>query len=55
MFEVRLIAGSYTRDVKVCKVGQLLPTIAELMQKHEGDGWKYGANYAIQWRRVSES
>lgn len=54
MFEVRLIAGSYTIDVKMCDVGQLLPTIADLMQKHEGDGWKYGSPYAVQWKRVKE-
>jgi len=54
MFEVKLIAGSYTIETTTCGIGQLLPTMAALMQKHENGGWKYGANYAIQWKRVKE-
>lgn len=56
MFEVRLYEGSYQRAMATCDVGDLLPTIATLLQEFEADKGKYEylRNYAIEWRRVKE-
>lgn len=56
MFEVRLYEGSYQRAMATCDVGDLLPTIATLMQEFEADKGKYAyqRTYAITWRRVKE-
>lgn len=54
MFLVTLYKGGNVLDRKTCEVGNLLPTIATLMQKHMGDGWQHQENYAIAWRRIKE-
>jgi len=54
MFEVTLHKGGNILDRSTCKVGNLLPEVAKLMQKHLGDGWEHQENYAISWRRVKE-
>lgn len=54
MFEVKLFRGSDIIDIELCAVGDLLPTVASLMQRHEGDGWRYQQYYAVQWQRVKE-
>lgn len=56
MFEVKLIRGSDTLVVKTCGVGDLLPTIAALLQRYEGNQgqYEYQRSYAIQWRRIKE-
>ncbi len=56
MFEVKLIEGSFTRETLTCDVGDLLPTMATLMQGFEAERGKYAyqRTYAITWRRVKE-
>ena len=57
MFELRLYApGGGLKLVRQCDVGDLLPTIATMLQEFEAaEGeYKYQENYAIQWRRVKE-
>lgn len=54
MFEVQLHKGSYVIDRDICEVGNLLPKVAELMQRHLGEGWEYQERYAITWQRVKE-
>lgn len=57
MFEVTFYgAGGLPLYRDVCKVGDLLPTIATQLQryeKHEGK-YKYQRNYAVQWCWVRE-
>ncbi len=57
MFEVRLLDGGGTLFVRHCNVGDLLPTIAAILQEFEGAHGKftYQRPYAMQWRQVSES
>lgn len=54
MFLVTLYKGATILERDTCEVGNLLPKVAELMQKHLGDGWSYQENYAVTWRRVKE-
>ena len=56
MFEVKLINSSNTMYGMECDVGDLLPTIATLLQLYESENgaYEYQRNYAIQWRRVKE-
>lgn len=56
MFEVKLFEGSDVLVRATCDVGDLLPTMATLMQDFEASKGKYQyqRNYAIQWRRVKE-
>lgn len=56
MFEVYMMIGSYKAYTEHCDVGDLLPTIATILQKHEADkgAYIYQQNYAIAWRRVKE-
>ncbi len=56
MFEVKLYEGSYLVDTETCDVGDLLPTIATLLQAFEAEKPKYDYQrpYAIQWKRVKE-
>lgn len=56
MFEVYMYIGSYRKITKTCDVGDLLPTIASIMQECEADEGEYiyQQNYAIAWRKVKE-
>ena len=55
MLLVELWMGSQKMDSQPCDKGNLLPTIATLMQKHEAEhGWKHGQEYAISWKIVKE-
>ena len=56
MFEVRLLDGSGTLYVEHCDVGDLLPTMATLLQKFEAEHGRYVYQrpYAMQWRQVRE-
>jgi hypothetical protein len=56
MFEVKLFQGSDVCATATCDKGDLLPTIATLMQDFEATrgAYEYQRNYAIQWRRVKE-
>ena len=57
MFEVTLYGvGGHRLYTRKCKVGDLLPTIATILQQFEVDHgtYQYQRNYAIQWRQVSE-
>lgn len=54
MFLVTLFKGSKILDRETCDVGNLLPKVASLMQKHLGEGWEHQENYAVTWRRVKE-
>lgn len=56
MFEVRLLDGGGTLFVRHCNVGDLLPTIATLLQQFEAEHGKfsYQRPYAMQWRQVKE-
>ena len=55
MFVVKLYKGSDIIDIEKCAIGDLLPTVASLMQRHEGDGWQHQQQYAVQWTLVNES
>lgn len=56
MFEVIFHCGDGRPKTRTCDVGNLLPTIATILQDFERDHGKYEhqQNYAIQWRRVKE-
>jgi hypothetical protein len=56
MFEVKLFRGGDILLCATCDKGDLLPTIATLLQDFEATHGKYEhqRNYAIQWRRVKE-
>ncbi len=56
MFEVRLIRNGDTLYVRTCDKGDILPTIAAIMQQFESERgtYKYQTNYAMQWRQVRE-
>jgi len=56
MFEVRLYEGSYCVDCQTCDVGNLLPTIATLLQAFEAKKptYDYQRPYSIQWKRIKE-
>jgi hypothetical protein len=56
MFEVKLKKGSDTVSALTCVVGDLLPTIATLLQLYEAENgaYEYQRNYAVTWRRVRE-
>lgn len=56
MFEVKLKRGSDTMYGMECVVGDLLPTIATLLQLYEAENgaYEYQRNYALTFRRVSE-
>ncbi len=56
MFELKFFQGSDTYLTARCDVGDLLPTMATLMQDFEKEigKYEYQRNYAIQWRRVKE-
>ena len=56
MFEVKFYFGSSSPKVRTCDVGDLLPTIATILQEFEtvSGKYEYQRNYAIQWRRVKE-
>jgi len=56
MFEVRLMNGDRTLYVRHCDAGDILPTIATLLQTFEADHGRYTYQrpYAIQWRQVKE-
>lgn len=56
MFEVRLMRNGDTLYLLTCEKGDILPTIATLMQKFEAErgSYRYQTNYAIQWRQVRE-
>ncbi len=56
MFEVRLIKSGNVLYQQVCDKGELLPTIATLMQKFEAERgtYEYQTSYAVQWRQVKE-
>lgn len=56
MFEVIFyISGSIEQNI-TCDKGDLLPTMAMIMQDFESKHGKYEhqRNYAIQWRRIKE-
>ena len=56
MFEVKLFEGSYIRAGRTCDVGELLPTMATLLQEFESQKgtYDYQRPYSIQWKRVKE-
>lgn len=56
MFEVTMYRGSEVLYRDQCDQGDLLPTMATLMQRFEAEHGKYEhqRNHAIQWRRVKE-
>jgi hypothetical protein len=56
MFELKLFRGSDVFATATCDKGDLLPTIATLMQDFEAThgNYEYQRNHAIQWRRVKE-
>jgi len=51
MIEIRLIRGSFLIDGASCEKGDLLPTIAALLQKFESEHGelKGGSKYAIEF------
>lgn len=54
MFELKLYKGSEVIDRKTCDVGDLLPSIATLLQDNQGAGWEHQQDYAVRWVRVRE-
>ncbi len=56
MFEVTFFYVDGMTKIKTCDVGDLLPTIATMLQEYERSHGKYEyqRNYAVQWRRVRE-
>lgn len=56
MFEIVFYKGGHKLQTVTCDKGDLLPTMATLMQDFEAEHGKYEhqINYAIQWRRIKE-
>lgn len=54
MIVVTIWKGSDKLETRTCNKGELLPTIATLMQKHEGGAWEHQRGYAVSWRVVKE-
>lgn len=57
MFEVIFYGlGGQKLYVRKCDKGDILPTMATLMQLYESEQgvYEYQRNYAIQWRRIRE-
>jgi len=57
MFELKFYGlGGQCLYTRTCDVGDVLPTIATILQQYEADNGKYEyqRNYAIQLRRVRE-
>jgi len=57
MFEVIFYGlGGQKLYTRKCDKGDILPTMATLMQLYESEQGKYEyqRNYAIQWRRIRE-
>lgn len=56
MFEVKFFEGSFLWRTTTCDIGDLLPTIATVLQEFEAykNKYEYQRNYAIQWKRVKE-
>lgn len=51
MIEIRLIKGSFVMDGATCEKGDLIPTIAALLQKYESEHGDLtgGQKYAIEF------
>jgi hypothetical protein len=56
MFEVVFFYPGGLEKTRTCDVGDLLPTIATMLQEYERSHgtYEYQRNYAVQWRRVRE-
>lgn len=56
MFEIKMIHRGKSLYVRHCDKGELLPTIAAMLQDFEAEHgmYRHQDNYALQWRRVKE-
>lgn len=56
MFEVKMYTGDKVLFSELCESGEVLPTIAALMQRHESKygKYEYQRTYAIEWRQIRE-
>ena len=56
MFEIRMIFRGGSLYVRRCDKGELLPTMAAMLQDFEAEHgvYRHQENYALQWRRIKE-